>query len=136
VGIENFGKVSFTAESKAAEFVTYLEQGKVMATKCPKCGTISFPPRMDCPNCISTSAEWFEVTGPGTLATYSIVTYGPSGFEDDAPYTLAVVDYGDFRIFGRVRKDIPKNEIKVGMKMKVVPVRLTGDRISYEFLKA
>lgn len=34
MGIDNFGKVSFTSETKAAEFVTYLEQGKVMATTC------------------------------------------------------------------------------------------------------
>ena len=28
------------------------------------------------------------------------------------------------------------NEVKPGMKVKVVPVKLAGDRISYEFIKA
>jgi uncharacterized protein len=135
-GIDSFGRVSFTAESKAAEFVNFLAQGKVMATRCPKCGVISFPPRMDCPDCMTTTAEWFEVTGPATLLTYAIVSYGPSGFEDDAPYTLAMADYGKFRMFGRMCKDIPTTELKVGMKVKAVPVKLAGDRISYEFLKA
>jgi hypothetical protein len=136
VGIESFGRVSFTAETKAAAFVDYLTQGKVMATKCHDCGTINFPPKMDCPSCPTSSVDWFEVTGTATLATYSIVTYGPSGFEEDAPYTLAIADFGDFRMFGRMCKDIPPAELKVGMKVKVVPVRLAGDRISYEFLKA
>jgi hypothetical protein len=33
-------------------------------------------------------------------------------------------------------KDIPSKELAVGMKVKVVPVKLAGDRLSYEFLKA
>ena len=136
MGIENFGKVSFTAETRAAEFVNYLAQGKVMSTKCLDCGEVSFPPKMDCPSCLSSKVEWFEITGSGTLATYSIVTYGPSGFEDDAPYTLAIADFGKFKMFGRMCKDIPTDQLAVGMKVKVVPVKLAGDRISYEFLKA
>ena len=136
MGIDSFGKVSFTAETKAAQFVDFLNQGKVMATKCRDCGTIHFPPKMDCPSCASASAEWFEVTGTGTLATYAIVTYGISGFEDDAPYTLAVTDFGDFKMFGRMCKDIAKAELIVGMKLKVVPLKMAGDRVSYEFQKA
>jgi len=136
MGIDSFGKVSFTAETKAAQFVDFLNHGRVMATKCRDCGTVHFPPKMDCPSCMSANADWFEVTEPGTLATYSRVTYGPSGFEDDAPYTLAVADFGSFKMFGRMCKDIPAADLKVGMKVKVAPVKLGGDRISYEFLKA
>ena len=136
MGIDSFGKVSFTAESKAAEFVNYLNQGRVMATKCKDCGSINFPPKVDCPSCMSSNAEWFQVPEQGTLATFSRVTYGPSGFEDDAPYTLGIADFGEFKMFGRVCKDIPAADVKVGMKVKVTPVKMGGDRISYEFLKA
>jgi len=136
MGIENFGKVSFTTETKAADFVTNLEQGKVMGTKCRDCGMTYFPPKMDCPNCLSSNVEWFEITGPATLATYSVVTYGPSGFEDDAPYTLGIADYGTFKVFGRVSKGIPAGDLAVGMKVKTVPVKLGDGKISYEFLKA
>jgi uncharacterized OB-fold protein len=135
MGIDTFGRVSFTAETRAAAFVDYLAQGKVMATKCHDCGTIIFPPKMDCPSCLSSNAEWFEVTGHATLATFSIVSYGPSGFEEDAPYTLAIADFGTFKMFGRMCKEIPLADLKVGMKIRVVPIRLAGDRISYEFLK-
>jgi uncharacterized OB-fold protein len=135
MGIESFGRVSFTIETKAAAFVDYLIQGKVMATKCRGCGTITFPPKMDCPSCLASDVEWFEVTGPGTLATFSTVTYGPSGFEEDAPYTLAIADFGAFKMFGRMCKDIPQADLTVGMMVKVVPVKLANDRISYEFLK-
>lgn len=136
MGIDNFGSVSFTSETKADAFVTYLEKGKVMTTRCRKCGTISFPPKVDCPSCLESDAEWFEVTGPAKLATYTVVKYGPTGFEDDAPYTLGLADFGDFKVFGRVCKDIPTDKIEVGMAVKPVAVRLSGNRVGYEFVEA
>ena len=137
MGFENFGSVSFTAESKSSDFVTYLEQGKVMATKCRKCGAIYFPPKMDCPKCLLSDVEWFEIGGKGRLATYTVVNYGPTGFEDDAPYILAIGDFGDgIKILGRLSRDINEADIKLDMALKVIPVKLPGDRIAYEFQKA
>lgn len=137
MGIENFGKVSFTSETKAADFVTYLEQGKVMATRCRQCGTSYFPPKMDCPKCLLSDVEWFEIKGEGHLITYTLVNYAPSGFEDDAPYVLAAVRFGDgLQVFGRLSRDIETSDIKVGMELKVVPIKLSQDRIAYEFQMA
>ncbi len=138
MGIENFGKVAFTTETKAAEFVSYLEKGQVMATKCKKCGTVTFPPKMDCPSCMSSEVEWVEVTKPGKLATYTLVTYGPTGFEDDQPYTLGLADFGDFKMFGRICPDLAKTpaEIKVGMAVKVAATKLANGHVAYEFQKA
>jgi uncharacterized OB-fold protein len=136
MGFENFGSVSFTTEAKPVDFVTYLEQGKVMATRCKKCGTAYFPPKMDCPSCLQSEVEWFEVTGEGRLETYAVVNYGPTGFEDDAPYILALAEFGEgLKIFGRLSKDIKESDIKPGMGVKVVPVKLSGDRITFEFQK-
>lgn len=135
-GFENFGTVSFTTEGKAVDFLTYLEQGKVMATRCKKCGTRYFPPRMDCSSCLQSEVEWFEIKGSGKLLTYAIVNYGPSGFENDAPYVLAIADFADgLRVFGRLSKDIKAGDIKKGMSLKVSPVKLPGGRVAYEFQK-
>jgi len=136
VGLENFGTVSFTTEARAAEFVKYLEQGRVMATRCRQCGGMYFPPKTDCPKCLSSDVEWFEISGPGRLVTYTIVSYGPTGFENEAPYRLAVADFDGLRVFGRLSADIHEMDIRVGMELKVVPVRRADNRISYEFQKA
>ena len=133
MGIENFGTVSFTAETKAADFVTYLEQGKVMATKCQKCGAAYFPPKMDCPKCMDSDVEWLEIKADGKLATYTVVNYGPTGFEDDAPYILAIAEFGGNRILGRLSRDISQDNIKLGMPLKVTAIKLPDDRVSYEF---
>ncbi len=137
MGFENFGTVSFTTEAKSADFIDYLTQGKVMTTKCKKCGTPYFPPKMDCPSCLDSDVEWFEIKNNGKLITYTTVNYGPSGFEDDAPYTLGIGEFEDgLRIFSRLSKDIKEGDIKPGMELKVVPMKLPGDRISYEFQQA
>jgi uncharacterized OB-fold protein len=137
MGFEKFGTVSFTSESKVADFVTFLEQGKVMAVRCKKCGMRHFPPRSDCSNCLSCELEWFEIAGEGKLLTYSTVAYGPTGFEEDCPYTLALVSFeGGLQVFGRLARDIEASQTRVGMEVKVAPVALKGGRISYEFRPA
>jgi len=135
VSFENFGVVNFTTETKASDFLSYLEKGKVMATRCRRCGTNYFPPRMDCPKCVGSDVEWFEIKGNGKLVTYTVVNYGPTGFEEDAPYTLAIADFDGVRIFGRLSKSLKESDIKPGMVVKVLPVKLLGGRIGYEFQK-
>ena len=136
MGFENFGTVSFTAEAKAADFITSLEAGKVMATRCKECGGSYFPPKADCPKCLSSDVEWFEVRGTGKLLTYTIVNYGPTGFENDAPYILALAEFDGIQLFGRLSRDIGEKDIQVGMSLTVSPVKLSDDRIAYEFKKS
>lgn len=133
---KKFGTVSFTAITKTNDFVGYLEQGKVMGTKCRKCGLTFFPPRADCFQCLSSDMEWFEVEGTGKLLAYSKLQYGPVGFEGDLPYCIAVLDYGDFKVFGRIAKDIPDDAIQIGMDMKTVANKLPNDQLNYVFQKA
>jgi uncharacterized protein len=133
---KKFGTVSFTAITKTNDFVGYLEQGKVMGTKCKDCGTMFFPPRADCYKCLTSNVEWFEVTGKGKLVTYSKLEYGPVGFEADLPYAIALADYGVYKVFGRLSKNIPENEIKVGMDVKAVVNNLPNGHVNYVFEKA
>ena len=136
MGFENFGTVSFTSEAKTTDFINALKQGKVMTTRCKKCGTSYFPPKMDCPKCLSSDVEWFEIKDNGKLMTYTVVNYGPSGFEDDAPYILAIGDFGDgLRIFGRMSRGIKESDISSGMSISIAPVNLSDDRVAYEFKK-
>ena len=136
MGFENFGAVSFTSETKAVEFLKFLEAGKMMTTKCRKCGTIYFPPKMDCNVCGASEMEWIEIDELGELVASSTVMYGPTGFENDVPYTIAVIRFQNgLQVFGRINKDVPIDNIKIGMQLKAVPIKLSSDRVSYEFVK-
>jgi uncharacterized OB-fold protein len=135
MGFEKFGTVSFTTEARPVEFINQLEKGKVVTTRCKKCDTTYFPPKADCPSCLSSDVEWVEITGKGKLQTFAKVLYGPTGFESDQPYTLAIVDFGKLRVFGRMSKDVQDADVKIGMEVTVAPVKYAGDRIAYEFKK-
>ncbi len=134
MGFERFGTVSFVSQTKVAKFVDFLDEGSVMGTKCKSCGAKYFPPRSDCAQCLSSDMEWFEITGPGKLVTYSKLMYAPSGFEKDLPYRICVVEYADgVKVFGRISSQIPDKELAIGMDLVAVPVKLSGDKVSYEF---
>lgn len=131
-----FGTISFTSTTKVNDFIDRLEQGKISGTKCKTCGKVYFPPRADCQNCLGKDMEWFDVTGKGKLLTYSKLEYAPVGFENDLPYSIAVLDFGDYKVFGRLASDIPEDEIKVGMELKVAPNELPNGQLNYVFQKA
>jgi len=136
MGFEKFGSVSFTSETKAADFLKFLDEGRLMTTKCRKCGKIHFPPKMDCSVCGASEVNWIEIAEVGKLVAYSTVMYGPTGFEDDVPYTIAVIKFSNgVQVFGRVSKKIAIDNIKVGMKLKPVPIKLPLDKVSYEFIQ-
>jgi len=130
---KKFGTVSFTAISKTNDFITYLEQGKVMGTRCKDCGAVFFPPRSDCSKCLQSNMEWFEVSGTGRLVSFSELTYGPVGFENDLPYIIALVDYADYKVFGRIAKGTPYEDLKVGMGLKAVSNTLPDGQLNYVF---
>lgn len=130
---KKFGTVSFTAITKTNDFIGYLEKGKVMGTRCKGCAAIYFPPRSDCFRCLDSNMEWFEVFGTGRLLSFSELKYGPVGFEDDLPYTIALLDYGDYKVFGRISKDIPYEDLNVGMGLKTEFNTLPNGQLSYVF---
>ena len=133
---KKFGTVSFTAITKTNDFVDYLEDNKVMGTRCRDCGKAFFPPRADCHQCFASNMEWFEVSGRGKLVTYSKLQYAPIGFEGDVPYCIALLDYGDYKVFGRISSDVPEDEIRVGMDMQTVANKLPNGQLNYVFVKA
>jgi uncharacterized OB-fold protein len=133
---KKFGLVSFTSISKVNDFIAFLEKGQVMATKCKKCGMTFFPPRADCSGCLSSDMDWIEVTDEGTLLTFSKLQYGPVGFEEDLPYTIALSQFKDVKVFGRMSKELSDADVVVGMKVKALPVQLANGKIAYEFKKA
>ncbi len=131
-----FGTVSFTSITKVNDFIDYLDQGKVMGTRCKDCGLVFFPPRADCYRCLASNVEWFEVSGTGKLVSYSKLEYAPVGFGEDLPYCIAVLDYGDYKVFGRIADDVPEEEIKAGMEMKTMVNELPNGQLNYVFKKA
>jgi len=130
---EKFGTISFTSTTRVNDFVDYLEQDKVAGTRCRSCGEHYFPPRADCCSCFTSEMDWFFLEGLGKLAAFSTLQYGPRGFEEDLPYTVGVLEYEKYRVFGRVASEINPRELQVGLPMVARVKHLETGQLSYEF---
>ncbi|MGA2228980.1 MAG: Zn-ribbon domain-containing OB-fold protein [Syntrophobacteraceae bacterium] len=131
-----FGTVSFASVTQVNDFIGYLEEGKLMGTRCKTCGKSFFPPRAHCYQCLAGDMEWFEIAGKGELVSYSTLQYAPAGFTEEVPYTIALVDYGEYKVFGRIDNSVSEAELSVGAKMKAQISRTPNGRLTYAFMKA
>jgi len=117
-----FGLVSYTPHTKVAEFAQHLRDGRLVGSRCTACGTTAFPPRADCAACMSPGFEYAEVSGRGTLHTFTTIVAAPAGFEQFAPYVIGVVDLEDGgRALAWIGETVKPEEIAIGMPLQVVP---------------
>jgi hypothetical protein len=72
-------------------FYDYLAEGKIMGLKCNKCGSIEFPPVTVCNNCSGTDLSWVEMSGEGTLVSFTTSIYAQPPFAQYAPYLYGTV---------------------------------------------
>ena len=137
MAFDRFGVVNFSPYTKVGAFAEGLAEGRIMATRCNGCGHTEFPPRADCPKCGGKGFEWVDISGKGTLVTYTTIHAAPTGFGDRAPYTIGVIDLeGGGRLLSWV-KDVPEGELVVGMPLQAYVEKLEpeaegkGDRYIY-----
>lgn len=103
------------------QFVTTVKNGKVLAYKCKKCGSMQLATTVFCSKCSSHDLEVVEVEGKGKIVTYAIQNVAPLEYEKYAPYAWAVVrlDSG-FNISGFLPGvDSPKN-LPINARVKIV----------------
>lgn len=90
-----------------------LKDKKLFAPRCKKCGKKFFPPLAHCPKCLSKELEWFELSGDGTLYSWTSIEYLVEN-----PYVLGIIELKEeigrsiARIFAK------EKDLKIGMKMK------------------
>jgi hypothetical protein len=64
---------------------------RMEASKCKKCGYISFPKRLICPDCGFQSFDLIKLSGKGKLVTHTIIRTPHKDFIDLAPYAIGLV---------------------------------------------
>lgn len=66
--------------------------GKLLLQRCKDTGKAYFPPRPFSPYTGSRDVEVFEASGKAILFSYVINHRPAKGFEDEAPYAIAVIE--------------------------------------------
>lgn len=75
---------------KTSKFFLGLEEGKLFATRCPRCLNVWLPPRAVCPEDLAVTS-WTELSGMGTLASWTVCPQAPAYIHTESPYVLAYI---------------------------------------------
>jgi hypothetical protein len=114
---------------------------RFIGEKCPHCGAAIFPPRDVCPDCAHPAQELYTFVGTGTVFSFTTVMDAPAGFEEQAPYTLALVKLEEGPLVTAQLTDLDSPP-EIGMKVEMVTrkLRTDGDQgiivYGYKFRKA
>ncbi len=78
--------------SAKREFVEQARAGNVLARKCTGCGRLHLATVRFCQGCGASGFESAVLQGRGHIATYTIITVPPAGFEEHTPYAWVVLE--------------------------------------------
>jgi hypothetical protein len=109
-------------------FKQFLQQGKLMGSRCNRCDLSYVPPRPVCPQCHGSDLEWREMPTRGRLAAFTCVAVPPpamvaQGYGRDNPYCTGVIELdAGGRVVARIELvDAARPEaIQVGTPMEAV----------------
>lgn len=95
------------------DFLDALAAGDGYYLECEN-GHRSLPPRRACPKCASRDLRETALPETGTVASFTEVHVPTPAFADDAPYVVAVVDFGAVRLTGQVLAGVDDRDGKEG----------------------
>ena len=96
-----------------------LNESKVRLQRCGACAGWVFYPRTRCCHCLSDQLTWHEVSGLGTLYTFTISRQPTAPqFADETPQKLAVVELQEGVRVTTTLVNVDEADIKVGMAVR------------------
>ena len=104
------------------------ERYGLIGSYCETCKTDFYPSRKVCPNC-RRGGKLSEKAMPqsGTIYSFTEVFSGPSGFEYETPYFLALIELENkVRILSQI-VDSPKDKISIGAKVSACFRKINED---------
>jgi uncharacterized OB-fold protein len=91
---------------------------------CESCGTRIFPPRDLCPECEVPAKTPYTFSGLGEVYSYSTVYSAPEGYDENLPYTVALVKLEEGPLVTAQLADVEPQEISIGMPVEMVTRKL------------
>lgn len=105
----------------SAPFWAGLKEHAVRIQQCEACGHWIFFPRAHCPACASARLAWREVSGEGTVYTYTVARVPTlPEFTDEMPQLLAVVELDEGPHLNTTLVGVREDDIRVGMRVRPV----------------
>ena len=80
------------ADALTRPFFDHCRDHRLTVQRCAACGAFRHPPRAICPVCHATEAAWHEVSGRGSVFTFTVVHQAlHPALRDQVPYVVVVV---------------------------------------------
>ncbi len=98
----------------------------LIGEQCPSCGAAIFPPRDVCPECAAEAKTPFQLSGYGVVYSYTTVTDAPAGFEEQAPYTVALIKLDEGPLITAQLTDLDAAP-QIGQRVEMVTRKLRYD---------
>jgi uncharacterized OB-fold protein len=115
-----------------AVFWDAAREHRLVAQRCASCGRLRHPPRPMCPRCRSLDVGIAELSGRGTVYSFSIIHYPPTPFFD-YPVLAVLVDLEEgIRIVSNLVVVDPTSidgTSLIGARVTVDWVRADGDAV-------
>ena len=100
----------------------------LIGSKCGNCNKVMFPPRFICPYCRRTGKlDPYKLSPKGKIISYTITHAAASGFEDQAPYVLAVIELQDGPRLTAQITDCDPQDVNIGDEVEMVFRRMGQD---------
>lgn len=111
------------------DVIDAIEEGDGYYLECAE-GHGSLPPRRLCPECGDDDLRETPLPDVGSVDTYTVTEVPAPAFADDAPYVLAIADFGPVRLTGQVQHVDPES-VSVGDRVAVEVARTetSGERL-------
>ena len=87
---------------------------------CDDCGEKIFPPRDVCPYCAEKAQTPFQFSGRGEVFSYTTVYNPPAGYEEFAPYTVALVKLEEGPLLTAQLTDVDPDGVSIGQPVEMV----------------
>ena len=92
---------------------------------CPNCQEKIFPPRDVCPHCAEKATQpTFQFSGRGEVYSHTTVHNPPEGYEEIAPYTVALVKLEEGPLITAQLTDVANDKVEIGMPVEMVTRKL------------
>ena len=103
-------------------------EGRLVVQECRSCRQVWHPPLPRCPHCHSTDIGWQQVSGTGTVYTYTVVRHAThAALAGRIPYVIAIVELTEGpRIVTGITGCDPR-DVRAGMEVRVRFEAVTGD---------
>jgi uncharacterized OB-fold protein len=112
------------AETK--EFWAATADGRLLVKRCLDCDGLIWYPRAICPGCSSLRTEWLEVSGRGSIYSYTVNHRGEGAYQGLPPFVLAYVELDEGPRLMTNIVQAGEEDLQVGHPVEVV-FHDTGD---------